>query len=339
MATLKDIAKEAGVSVMTVSRVINGHRSKVSEENMRRIEEIIKRRGYVPNLSARSLSSNHSHIIAVILPGKGSSLENPYNAVMAGDIIECAQDRGYYVMVHFTEDYEDITHRLHTWNVDGAIFLGTFDRNIQRIQERNRIPLVFTDSYTPLRQISNIGLDDYRGGMLAARHFIERGHRGFAFVGTSLKSSGVVKHRLQGFRDTLEQAGLTLRPEYVIDAEETPHPEEILCRAGKEVTAILASADMLAVTLIDALRAKGCRVPQDYSLIGFDNLPISRYITPKLTTIGQDIGKKAELAGEMLFRHIQDPEAPAENVFLDVQLIERQSVCNLCRDDIVVSDH
>ena len=329
MATLKDIAKEAGVSIMTVSRVINGHYSKVSAENIRRIQKIIEQCGYVPNLSARSPSSKYSRIIAMVLPGHGRSLENPYNSALAGNIIEYAQCRGYYVMVHFTDDYDEMAKRLRTWRVDGAIFLGTYDRNLQLLQQLGETPLVFVDNYATAHPFNNVGIDDYKGGALAARHFLEMGHRTFAFVAPALKWSTVIRRRLAGFSDTLAQVGHTLAPEHIIDTDETPDPAAAICSLAQPVTAVLATADMLAVRLIDTLRARGLRVPEDYSFIGFDDLPIGRYITPRLTTVWQDIDQKAALASRMLFERIEHRDTPVENVSLDVRLIERESVARL----------
>lgn len=329
MVTLKDIAKEAGVSVMTVSRVVNGQLSKVSEENTRRIREIIRQKNYVPNSSARSLSSKSSHIVSLIVRGAGNQLTNPYNAVMAGEIVPNVQERGYYLMLHFIDRYDDITQRLRAWNAEGSIFLGTFDEDIQKILFDNRIPLVFTDSYSKVRQITNVGIDDYKGGVLAARHFLERGHRSFLYLGWSMTSS-VVTNRLNGFRDTLENAGLTLDPSCILEAG-IPAEElaKKICSLPQKPTAIFTSADMLAITLIDELKRLGFRVPEDYSIIGFDDLAMGHLIAPPLTTITQDIPRKAQIATDLLFRHIQDPTAPAENITLDVHLVERESVCDL----------
>lgn len=328
MTTLKDIAKEAGVSVMTVSRVINGNQSKVSEETTRRVLDIIKKSGYVPNLSARSLSSKNSRIITIIMPGNVDRLKDAYISTMFANIAQYVQLNNYYIMVNIINDYHDITRRLHTWNVDGAIFLGMVEDDILQIKEDNQIPLVFTDSYSSIRQITNVGIDDYKGGVLAAKHFIERGHRSFAFIGTSLVSS-VIKHRLKGFQDTIINAGLSLKPEHILEVDENTSLTKKILHFNEPITAIFATSDMVAINLIDEMTGMGLRVPEDYSIIGFDNLPISYYITPKLTTISQDIDRKAHLASDILFRHINDHNAPAESIVLDVKLIERDSVSTI----------
>lgn len=331
MTTLKDIAKEAGVSVMTVSRVINGNTSKVSEKTSKRIMDIVKKNNYVPNSYARSLSSKNSSIVSVIIHGDGVYFSDAYISTLFGNIIQSVQRQNYHTMVHFITDYQDITKHLHTWNVNGAIFLGTFDKDILQIQEDNHIPLIFIDSYSHVRQLTNVGIDDYKGGVLAAKHFIERGHRSFAFVGTSLDLSGVVQHRLQGFKDTIINAGMTLHSSHILSVNEDKSITEKIVNFKEPVTAIFATSDAIAVDLVDEMISKGLRVPEDYSIIGFDNVPMSYYITPKLTTISQDISHKARLASDILFKHINDNTLPSESIVLDVNLIERDSVRTIIR--------
>lgn len=329
MVTLKDIAREAGVSVMTVSRVVNMRYSEVSEENIEKINSIISRLGYVPNSSARSLSSKSSKIISIIIQGSNNVLESPYNATMLGYIVQHVQECGFNTMVHFINEYADVTKHLQSWNAEGAIFLGTFDKNIQQIQESNKIPLVFTDSYSSVRQLINIGIDDYKGGVLAAKHFIENGHREFAFITPHTSVSQLIQQRLKGFKDTIEHADLKLYPEHILEPFQMEETIDELCAFQKPVTAIFAAADNTAIELTDQLKRKGCRVPEDFSVIGFDNLPMSRYISPRLTTISQDIMKKAHYAIDILFQHLNDPALPAQNIILDVELIKRESVMKL----------
>jgi LacI family transcriptional regulator len=328
MATLKDIAKEAGVSVMTVSRVVNMRYSEVSEENIAKIQSIIDKLGYVPNSSARSLSSKSSKIISIIIQGSGNVLESPYNSIMLGHIIQHIQECDYNAMVHFINDYTDVTKHLQSWNAEGAIFLGTFDKNIQQIQADNKIPLVFTDSYSSIRQLINIGIDDYKGGVLAAKHFIENGHQDFAFFTSHTSVSQLIQQRLKGFKDTIEAANFHLYPEHILEPLNIEETVNQLCAFKKPVSAIFAAADNNAIELIDLLKRRGYRIPEDYSIIGFDNLPMCRYVSPRLTTISQDIKQKALYAVDVLFQHLKNPALPTQNIILNVELIQRDSVLN-----------
>ncbi len=331
MATLKDIAKEAGVSVMTVSRVVNMRYSEVSEENIDKIQAIINKLGYVPNSSARSLSSKSSKIISIIIQGTNNVLESPYNALMLGHIVQHVQKCGYNAMVHFLNDYTDVSKHLQSWKSEGAIFLGTFDKNIQQIQADNKIPLVFTDSYSSIRQLINIGIDDYKGGVLAAEYFIENGHHEFAFITPHTSVSQLIQQRLKGFKDTIESARLSLTPEHILEPVTMEEIIEKLYTFKNHVTAIFVAADNSAIELMDLLKHRGFRIPEDFSIIGFDNLPMSRYVTPGLTTISQDIMKKAQYALDVLFQHLDNPSLPTQNIILNVELVKRASVLNLNR--------
>ncbi|MDD4112987.1 MAG: LacI family DNA-binding transcriptional regulator [Herbinix sp.] len=326
MATLKDIAKEAGVSVMTVSRVVNKRYSEVSEENIEKIQAIIKKLGYVPNSSARSLSSKSSKIISIIIQGSNNVLESPYNATMLGHIVQRVQEYNYNAMVHFINEYSDVTKHLQSWNAEGAVFLGTFDKNIQQIQADNKIPLVFTDSYSSIRQFINIGIDDYRGGVLAAEHFINKGHQDFAFITPHTSVSQLIQQRLRGFKDTIEAANLNLLPEHILDPLDMEETVTTLCSFKKQVSAIFVAADNSAIELMDILKRRGYRIPEDFSIIGFDNLPICQYVSPRLTTISQNIRQKAQYTLDVLFEHLKTPSLPTQNIVLNVELIERESV-------------
>ena len=329
MITIKDIARLAEVSPMTVSRVVNKQFNKVSKQTIERVQDIIKEHGYVPNSSARSLSSKSTRLIAVILQGAENTLEYPHNAMMTGHICYYVQSRGYSPIVYYVNDYREITQRLRTWNVEGAVFLGMFDEDMRNIQEDNTIPLVFTDSYSKVRQVTNIGLDDYKGGELAGRYLIGMGHREIAFLGISTERSSVVRQRLNGLRSALLQAGLTLPEERIIFEEDFHETVRRLCLGPASPTAFFVAADIEALRLMDYLRTLGLRVPEDCSLVGFDNLLYSAYSAPRLTTISQNIRRKAQIATDVLFRHIENNDSPAENIILDVELVERESVRRL----------
>lgn len=329
MVTLKDIAKLAGVSPMTVSRVVNQQYDKVSEPTVQRVKAIIKEHGYVPNSSARSLSSKSTKLIAVIVQGEESPLEYPYNATMTGHICDYVQRYGYSPILYYINDYREITRRLRSWNVDGAVFLGMFDENMRDIQEDNSMPLVFTDSYSAVRQVTNIGLDDYKGGELAGRYLIEMGHTDIAFLGASTERSTLVRQRLYGLRGALERAGLSLPDQRIIFETEFQEPVRKMLEGAKRPTAFFVPADIEAIRLMDTLRTLSVRVPDDCSVIGFDNLFFGAYTAPRLTTIAQDIRRKAQIATDVLFRHIENTSLPAENIILDVELVERESVKRL----------
>lgn len=333
MVTLKDIAARAGVSMMTVSRSLNGRQDKVSSETAERIRAIAKEMGYVPNSSARSLAARSSRIISVIMrdTAEGNPLMDPYTSVFLGSVAQILQKRDYYIMIHFVQDFSDITFRLRSWNAEGAVFLGLFDSEMDQILQDNRIPLVFTDSYSALRQISNVGIDDYKGGCLAAEYFLAHGHTRLAFCAPLSGKAGVIAERLRGFSDTLRNGGHPLFDDQIYNISASS-AEEILKKIRRSTsvpTGVFASSDHVAWQLYKAAGNLDVRIPDDLSVIGFDNLLLGQSLTPGLTTIRQDMALKAEKTCEILLRHLLAPDSPSETRILDVDLVERESVKTL----------
>jgi len=321
MVTLKDIAKKANVSVMTVSRVVNGNYSKVSKATAEKIQTIIDDLGYVPNYSARSLSSKKTNIVAIILRSD-SMPDDPYNAKMLTTIIPYLQERGYFSMVVGLDSFDQVNKHLKAWHAAGAIFLGLFEEDVLSIKKEHEIPLIFTDSYHET-YISNVGIDDFKGGYLAGKHFIDNGHTKLAFATYGLDKSPISQARFKGFKSALKEAGLTLDDSLIMNDHIDEHIANQLIKS--DATGIFITADKLALDLINVLQARDYNVPKDYSVIGFDNLPYGLYASPQLTTISQDISVKATIACDMLLKNINTGSNP-EKVTLDVKLEKRQSV-------------
>lgn len=335
MITLKDIAEEAGVSIMTVSRVMNGNTTKVSEKTAVKIKEIAAKRGYVPNSSARALAAKSSRLIALLMlyHGEGNPLEDSYHAIFLGEITRYVQEKGYFLILRYVSDYKDVTYSLRSWNVEGAIFVGGFDSVMREILGANKIPLVFTDSYSPLNQITNVGIDDYKGGRLAAEYFIKMGHTSLAFISPEItQKNGVVEQRLKGFQEVLAAQGCPLKKELIFPLRDPVNDPSLALKLKpllSKVTGLFVTADQIAFSLIEGFKKYDIRVPEDISVIGFDDFPLSRQITPPLTTVRQDIIEKAKSATSLLFQQLEDKDAPPRQISLDVELVERASVKNL----------
>ncbi len=328
MTTLKDIAKKANVSTMTVSRVVNGNYKKVSMKTKNKILKIIEETGYVPNYSARSLSSNNSKIIAIITK-TSIELNDPYTSKLLASVVPLLQEMGYFTMLAYLDDFNAIKKQLKAWNVEGAIFLGLFEEDLLFINDDNNIPMMFTDSYSKHPRINNVGIDDYKGGVLAANHFISKGHKHFAFVSVALNHSGVTQTRMIGFKDTLKNHGYALDDYAILNNMSYKDFADRLIDLGYPHTAIFVTADIIAVNTMQELISRGYSLPKDYSFIGFDNMPISKFTNPTLTTITQDINLKAEQICTLLINKINNPALLSNKVTLDVSLVERNSVANL----------
>ena len=327
MVNMSDIAKMAGVSKMTVSRVINGNTTNVSKELRDRINLIIKETGYVPNAMARSLSRSSSSIISLIIQGDGESISDPYLSRLIGNLITRIQENDYYTMINTVSTYDDIAGKLAVWRSAGAIVIGAFDKYVDQILNQVTIPIVFTDTYTDLKFLNNVGIQDRKGGCLAARYFIENNHRDFAFIGYSIHSSNVVKERLLGFKETLKEHDIDLPDDNIlsIDSVNMDFVKWLLSRNVKP-TAIMTTADDMAIMLINQISQSDMSVPDDFSVIGFDNIAPASYSYPPLTTIAQNIEDKAKNVTELLFQQIDNDDIQKRSIMLDVSLIERDSV-------------
>ena len=178
-----------------------------------------------------------------------------------------------------------------------------------------------------------IGIDDYKGGYISAKYLLEKGHRKIAFVGPDENVSYVIKERCRGFRDALKEYNLKLSDEdiYVSDTSIDGGVEigNRIINSDKKYTAISAMSDTLALGICSALLHNGIKIPDDISIIGFDNIKPCDYINPSLTTVSQNLEEKASLVGKRLFEMIKTKKSDKTNEILDVEIIERQSVKTL----------
>ncbi|WP_426298174.1 LacI family DNA-binding transcriptional regulator [Arthrobacter sp. R-11] len=337
MTTLKDIAKEAGVTVMTVSNVINGKYDKVSKSTVETVTEIARRLDYVPSAAARSLVAKSSRLVGVLLPATegGEIFLSTHNVAVIGVIERLLRENGYYLFLRGVSATEGVSGTLRSWNLDGAIFIGFLDSEIQQMRASFDTPLVVLESYAAHGDFMNVRLDDRKGGYLATRHLIQNGHQRIAFVGTEISERGVDRERYEGYLQALREAGIGGEPVALLSYADTysngVEAGVTLCTEHPEVTAVFATADQFAVGIIDGVRSLGRTVPDDLSVVGFDNLEIAATSRPPLTTIAQDLNRKAATAVDLLLQSLQNKEEQPGETILDVELVERESVRNLKR--------
>ncbi|MDF2942709.1 MAG: transcriptional regulator, LacI family [Herbinix sp.] len=333
MSTIKDIANAVGVSCTTVSNVIHGRAGRVSAETITRINDTIDKLGYVPNMSARSLVSSSSRVIGMISHltsnTKETIIEDPFHSAFIGSIEKTLRENGYYLMLRAVETTADLSAFLRNWNVDGLFFTGVFqDEFFTTLSELN-IPIVLIDSYVSHSNMCNVGLEDYKGGYTATRYLIDQGHSKIAFASPTIKDRGVVSERFLGYKKALDEASIPFRSELVFEQELDTETTIALGRRlaeREDITAVFATADILAAGIMAGIQQSGKSVPSDISVIGFDDINLCRLTSPTLTTIHQDAPFKGKLAVNFLIDLLEKNSINDREVILPIRLIERESV-------------
>ena len=331
---LKTIAKMAGVSTVTVSNVMNGKYNRASKETIERVQRIIEETGYHPSATARSLTMKRSRIIGVVitnLQADESFSVSPYNAQILGYLDRYIRSRGYYMMLRCVVQSFEVLPDLATWNIDGAFFLGIAADDALKLREKLNIPAVFIDTYSKDGALCTIGIDDRKGGYLAGKYLLDKGHRQIAFASTPTEYPGVMQERYLGFCDAFRELGMEFQPDrrFVtsgIHYEQGVEVGKRIAASETDFTAVAAVADVMAFGVMEGLRLGGRRVPEDVSVIGFDDLPDCQYSYPRLTSISQHLEEKAQCAGDYLFSMLQNKAAVPGYKKVDVELVERQSV-------------
>lgn len=346
MVTIKDLASYTGVSATTISNVIHGRSSRVSQETIEKVNDAIRTLGYTPNMSARALVSKSSRVVAfinhVITRDNSNMMEDPFHSASIGVIESRLREQGYYLMLRTVKTSDELISFLQNWNVDGLFFTGIFHDLFFDALAGFPTPMVMIDSYVHQKDMYNVGLEDFKGSYLATRHLIEKGHRRIGFATPLLKDGGVLQERFLGYRSALTKSSIPFDPsilfEYEMDSVAschaaanaiTGHLKTETGPADQKITGLVVSADLLAVGILSGLYANHIRVPEDLSIVGFDDLPMAQMAIPPLTTIHQDMKQKACIAADFMLQLLDGEKPDPSNVILPVRLVERESVREL----------
>lgn len=327
--TIQDVAQAAGVAASTVSRYLNG-RLPVSPATEAKILAAVQELGYVPNAQARNLARRRSGVVGFVVP----EISNPYFGAIADYVVEAVERNGLLVLLCSTRSqavrqasYIDL---LASGAIDGMLYLGSFRSN-QRLAAAidGGLPVVVVDEpISGLPPVHTVVMDDYAGGYQATSYLISLGHRRIAFV-SGPAELGSVQERHRGYCDALRKAGLDPDQQVRRDGPFTevfgmtvlPH----LLAAPQPPTAAFVASDYIALGVISAAESHGIRVPEDLSVVGFDDIRFSQYMTPRLTTVRSPLERLARVGVELLFEQLQDPGAKARTEVLPVELVIRES--------------
>lgn len=330
MITIKDVAAAAQVSIKTVSRVLNDEVS-VSDATRQHVQAVIDQLGYVPNLSARRLKSGKSRSLALVLPLVTSS----YASKLLSCVLAEARSHGYSLLV--LEDRMDepdglkfIKRTILDRQADGLLIAPPGADNpqlIEFVRERD-VPLVLITPSFANPSYSSIEVTDRKGGYEATRYLLELGHRRIAHI-TTLKSEQFSHERLAGYLDALREAGVPPDASLIQDGQNTVEggydAALALLDCPQPPTALFAGSDETALGAMNAFWQRGLRVPEDVSLVGFDDAPIARQVFPALTTVSQAIDEIARVAVNKLVGAVEGHSVETESLPISTRLIIRQS--------------
>ena len=333
--SIKDVAKEAGVSASTVSYVLNNTPTEsISEETKKRVTAAVQRLGYVPNLNARSLSSRRSNLIGVVIPqtepGKEFMFSNPFYGELLSAIEYTARKHGYHLLLSGTQEDQSYLNIAQNRGVDGIIIVGTYPGENLNELKRVGVPIVLVDSYVMDEDFHTIGIEDKEGARMATRYLIGKGHRKIAFISGSIRENGVNMKRYRGYCDALQEAGLPLEETAVysgtVDYEYGLTAARQFLDRGRQQTAAFVTADVISMGFIKGLRQQGICVPDDISIVSFDDVYLANMAYPSLTTVHQDIDEKGRQAVQLVLDAAKAKEHRHTECILPLRLIERDSV-------------
>ncbi len=348
MVTIHDVARVAGVSIATVSNVVNGS-EKVSPKTAERVQKVITELNYVPNVIAQGLKTNNSRSIGIVVEDidsigaprmidgiAGYCDEHNYSVILGqvGLIRKIKRFNWNYEQLDSSIDYKNdvaanITSLLRS-RVSGIIYVGAHPRDVSRLIPDLDIPLVITYSYSSKGSMS-VNYNDMQGAMLAVETLISYGHRRIGLICGPINS--VPSHkRLIGYQTALMKHGIPYQPDYICTSNGNWWFEdgEVLCEKLLSLdtvpTAIFAMSDLMAFGAIKAARSHGLRIPEDLSIHGFDDTDAAGFITPPLTTISIPMNELGLRSAMSIISLIENSTSEAEDILLPCEQVLRQSV-------------
>lgn len=332
--TIKDVARLANVAPSTVSRVI-ANSSRISEKTKEKVREAMDQLGYHPNFIARSLASQTTQAIGLVMPSSTDKVfQNPFFPTVLRGISEAANDRQYalYMTTGKTEDdiYDGVVQMVQGGRVDGVVLLYSKveDRILSYLQQRNFPFVVIGKPFKHVEEITHVDNDNFRATKEVTEYLINLGHEAIAFIGGDLNLVVTVE-RLLGYEKALRDAFISLVPEYIIH-------EEFLREGGQEAvrelmslekppTALVVVDELMALGVLNTLDEMGIKVPDDISIISFNNVMLSEMSRPPLTSVDIGIFDLGFEAAKSLIQKIENPKEPIKRIIIPHKIVKRQS--------------
>mgnify|MGYP002713069905 CR=1 FL=1 len=326
--TIKDVAREAGISYSTVSRVVN-NKEYVKPATRQRVLAAMNKLGYQANLQARSLAGGRTNVIGLLV----HDIASPYTGELIRGIDDILGANDYELMVYTTHRRKNKEPKFVATMARGLteglliVLPVQAEKYIENLRERN-FPYVLIDQNSEDSQAPSVTSANLEGACEAVEHLITLGHRRIGVITGWMDIAGA-RDRLAGYKRALAKHNIPFDPELVVEGDFTPPSgyagTEKLLQLNNPPTAIFPSNDDAALGTIEAIKAAGLHVPEDISVIGFDDVPLAANLSPKLTTVRQPIEDVGKMATQMLLSIIDNPEQEIEHIVLPTELIIRES--------------
>lgn len=332
--TLRDIAREVGLSTTSVSLVLNDRPCKLSEESRRRIREVARKKGYVPNQIARSLVTQRSETVGLIVP----NIESRFFSSLARRLELGCRRRGYALIITNSDDSStndaELVRLLVNRGADGLLVVPSSasgaDGTLARALASLPVPYVLVDRLVEGLSCDRVSFNNERGGYIACRYLLDAGHRRVACIVN--RSSNTGRERLAGYERALRERGIEPDPALELDSAYYI-PDAYAASAAlleTDATAVFASSDNIALGLLRRLYERGLRVPRDLSVVSYDNSAADVLFEPALTSVEQNVDELSSAALDLLFRRISERGSgelgEPEGLVLDPRLVIKESV-------------
>jgi LacI family transcriptional regulator len=335
--TIKDVAKAANVSIATVSLVLHNN-ERISAETKRRVLKSIKQLNYHPSRSARGLVSRKTGNLGFVVTEEHFLRTEPfYTRVFLGSEFEARENDNYVLLATVSSSFkkgDPLPRFILERNADGILIAGKVPEAFIESIIKYKMPILFIDYLPPNGDFPSVLIDNVRGGMLATEYLINSGHQNIAFIGGEVSHPSIME-RLQGYKLALEKANLNNGNGIVVTNEENLSRQngyrstEKLLNQNKDVTAIFASNNATAVGVMQYLKDHNFNIPNDISLIGFDDVETDMMIEPPLTTIKVPVVKMGTEAVQLLLNIIKTESTTTKKIIVPIELVVRESIKNI----------
>ncbi len=323
-----DIADELGLSTATVSNVIHGKTKKLSKETVKRVQQLLEERQYIPSMAGILLSQNNSRIVGVVVNNhekyENKALEDAFIAASLNALLFTLEKAGYFMMVRTTTKWNDIIRFASMWNMEGLVLIGFCENDYKSLRENMHIPFVVYDGYfAENKGICNLIIDNYDGGIQVGTYLYKKGHRNVLCI--SDNNICTDKERMDGCRAGMNGAVDFMEIPFTAAQRHAFYVKNL--SKIMQYSAVFAVSDTYAIELMHFLQEQGIQIPKEISIVGFDNMGLCERVYPRLTTVGQDAMERAKMAVAAL-QKLKAGEETAPVQVLRVLLVERESVAD-----------